>query len=112
MAELTVQSIADSGLAPTYASAAGGGDEFTWSERAFLHVKNGDASAITVTISSQYSSPPDGTAAADLEVTVDGSGEKMIGPLNRQGYRDGDGMVQVGYSAVTSVTVGAFKMPD
>lgn len=111
MATLTVQEIVSSGLTPSYGAAAAGGDQFAWSERALLHVKNGSAASINVTITSQYTNPPDGTAKDNLVISVAAGGEKMIGPLHRDGYRDSDGNVQVGYSDVTSVTVAALKMP-
>jgi hypothetical protein len=44
MAVLTVQQIARSGLSPSYASAAGGGDTVPNDEKTFLHIKNGGGS--------------------------------------------------------------------
>ena len=60
MATLATQVIALTGLNPTYASAAGGGDKCEVGDRQFLHVKNGSdglcaigySSATTVTVAS------------------------------------------------------------
>lgn len=110
MATLTVQSVTSSGVSPSYASAASGGDKFPWSEHAFVHVKNGDASSHTVTIPSQYSTLPPGQQSKDLTVSVPAGGEKIIGPFYGPAFKDSNGDVILNYSAVTSVTVGVFKL--
>lgn len=110
MATLTVQSVTPSGKTPSYASAAAGGDKFPWSEHAFIHVKNGDASSHTVTVASQYSTLPPGQQSKDLTVSVPAGGEKIIGPFYKAAFQDSDGNVNLSYDAVTSVTVGAFEL--
>ena len=50
MAVLTVQTVVRSGVGPTYASCAGGGDKFLPDATTFLHVKNGSGGALTVTV--------------------------------------------------------------
>lgn len=67
MAALTVQNVARSGLAPSYAAAAGGGDTFTNDGAVFLHVKNGGGSSINVTIDS---TAPAGVGLAQSDVVV------------------------------------------
>lgn len=112
MADLTVQDVARTGLSPSFASAAASGDAFANNGNTLFYVKNGDASAKTITIASQYSSPPVGTAQDDIAVSVPAGEERMIGPLPQSGYNDGDGKAQVTYDDVTSVTVAAISMGD
>lgn len=106
MATLTTQDITLDGIVPSYASAAGGGDEFVWDKYTFLHVKNGGGSSIDVTIASQASAGQ-GLAAADKVVAVGAGSEKFIGPFQEAAFEDINGKVQVSYSGVTTVTVAA-----
>lgn len=110
MAALTVQQITTAGIVPTLAAAAGGGDEFANNGKTFLRVKNDGVGSINVTVASQVSNPPPGTAAANIVVAVANGAEKMIGPFNQAAYNDTDGNVQVTYSGVTSVTVAAVSV--
>lgn len=112
MADLTVQDVARTGLNASYSAAASGGDAFGNNGNTFVHVKNGDASSKTVTLASQYSSPPVGTAQSDLSVTIPAGEERMIGPFPQSGYNDGDSKVQISYDAVTSVTLAVISMGD
>ena len=110
MATLTTQVITADGLDPTYAAAAGGGDKVRPGPGVFLHVINGDASPITVTIAAPcnfYGS----VAKPDLAVTVAASGEKMI-PVPATPFADpsDSGLAAIAYSAVTSVTVAALRI--
>lgn len=116
MAELTVQTIVESGLEATFASAAGGGDTFAndSSERTFLHVKNGAGSDVTVTITAQSTSVKVagfGTLPkANRTVVVTAGEERLIGPFPAKAFNNASGKVAVGYSSATSVTVAAFKL--
>jgi hypothetical protein len=107
MATLTVQSITRSGLKPSYVVASGTGDQFSNAGKAFLHVKNADTVAHTVTVASQVAQPPPGTAAADIAVTVPAGEDRMIGPFPPNAFNDADKFVQATYDAVTGVTVAA-----
>ena len=110
MATLSVQNIVLAGLEPTYANATELGDEFVnTTGRVFLHVKNGDASEKTVTVLSQKTC--DQGETHNIAVTIPASEERIIGPLTTGRFNDGDGKVQVTYSAVTSVTVAAIQIP-
>lgn len=106
MATLTTQSIDLDGVAPTYASAAGGGDKMRPGDHNFLHVKNGDGSPITVTLITPGTS--EGLAIADQTVTVAATGEQMIRVTPERYRNPSDGLASITYSAVTSVTVAAF----
>ena len=110
MATLSVQSVVRAGMTPSYASAGASGDVFAWSQNAFLHVKNGSASSITVTIASQLDPAPVGAVAQDLTVTIGAGAEKMIGPFYAPAYKNADGNVEVTYSDTTTVTVAALTV--
>lgn len=111
MAALTVQNVARTGLAPTYASAAGGGDTFVNDGAVLLHVKNGGGSAVTVTITSTAPATV-GLAPSNVTVSVPNAGERMIGPFPPGAFSDANGATAVGYSAVTSVTVAAVRLAN
>ncbi|RJX18505.1 MAG: hypothetical protein C4570_06400 [Ammonifex sp.] len=108
MAQLTVQNIALAGLTPSYAAAAAGGDNFTNDGRAFLHVKNGSASSINVTVDSAV--PCNQGFDHDITVAVAAGADKMIGPFDPERFNDSTGKVNVTYSAVTTVTVAALHL--
>ena len=111
MAILSVQAITKAGRNPGCASAAGGGDSYpaAGDGREFVEVVNGGGSSINVTIAAQQACGDFGVsnAAHDLVVAVPASERRRI-RVPPTGYRDTNGRVQLGYSAVTSVTVGVF----
>lgn len=110
MATLATQTITRAGLASAYTAAAGGGDKLTPDGSTFLHVKNGGGSPITVTIVTPRDVIPN-VATADVAVSVPNAGERMIGPFPAEHFASTtDGMADITYSGVTSVTVGAFKV--
>jgi hypothetical protein len=108
VAALTIQTINQTGVGPTYAAADAAGDTVIPGAGSFLHVKNAGTAAVTVTLVTP------GTVSnldiADQPVSVPAAGERMIavGDL----YRDqATGRASVTYSAVASVTVGSFRAP-
>lgn len=108
MAKLTVQDVTRSGLNPSYQAAAAGGDSFANNGETFFHAKNANTTtARTVTIASQVTDPPPGTAAQDVAVSIPASGERMIGPFPVRPFNDADGLVQVTYSTEADLTVAA-----
>lgn len=109
MATLTPQAVTVGGLAATYASAASGGDKVPPSDRVFLHVKNGSASPITVTLAANPT--PRGLAVTAPTVSVPASGDRFIGPLTTDSFAAAsDGLVAVTYSSNTTVTVAALRV--
>lgn len=118
MATLTVQNIASTGTAITLASAAGGGDSFIndASGRTFFMVTNGGGGSITVTFDAVPTSVVTATygtiAVSDMAVAVAAGATKMIGPFKQALYNQADGMIDVTYSGVSSVTVAAIKLGD
>lgn len=101
MALLTRQVPSLYGTAVTYAAATSGGDTFGWVAGGVLRVKNGSASAVTVTVvvpGTTY-----GQANPDVPIVVAAGAEVAIGAVpNALAV---DGVVSVTYTAVTSVTV-------
>lgn len=107
MATLSIQKPTLAGLAPTYAAAAGGGDQFPNDGATILHVKNGSGGALTVTVDSK--TPSNYGTDVDVTVSVPAAGERMIGPFPKARFDDVNGNVQVTYSGVTSLTVAALS---
>lgn len=109
MAVLATQRIDNDGLAPSYSSAAGGGDKVACGQGAFIHVKNGDSTATDVTLVTPE--VVDGTLAVqDRTVTVPGSGgERFIAVPDL--YRGADSMASLTYSKVTSLTLASLRAP-
>lgn len=110
MATLATQTIRRSGLAPAYAAATAGGDEFTPTDQTFLHVKNGSAGALTVTVVTPGNAIED-VAIADLAVSIPAAGERMIGPFPGGYFANSaiGGRAAISYSGVTSLTIAAIS---
>jgi len=102
------QQIVRTGLEQTYEAAQVDGNKFSNDGRMFLHVKNGAASPITVTI--QTPGTVDGLAVAEQIVTVTNAEERMIGPFPPNIYNQSDGMVYVDYSSVTTITAAVLRL--
>jgi hypothetical protein len=106
---LTPQQIVRSGLSPAYtAGDAVNGHEFVNEGDVYLHVKNGGASPINVTIPTPGT--VDGLAIADLVVAVPAAEERKIGDIPTNVYNQTGGKVYVDLSASASVTLGVFKL--
>lgn len=108
MAAITVQQAQVTGVALNLVAASGGGDTIRVAGDTYLVVRNADASSKTVTLvragNDEY-----GNAIPDVAVTVAAGATTVMGPIP-QIFRDRtDDLVDVTYSAVTSVTVAAFR---
>lgn len=109
MAVLTVQEIDRStGIVPAYAAVAAS-DSFANDGRTYLHVKNGSAGSLTVTIT--LAQTVDGQTPAAKTFTVAAGVERVIGPFPPTVYNDANGRVVVAYSATTTITAGTFRLP-
>lgn len=109
---LSIQDIVATGLTPAYTSANAAGHSVSLAdgERVFIQVKNADSSGITVTCVT--GGTVRGVAIADVTVSVGANtGDKMIGPFPQYPYAQTDGTLSVDFSAVTSVTCAAFRLP-
>ena len=116
MATLTVQTIdLTSGVAPTYASAAAGGDEYANDGKTYIHLKNASGGSITVTVTVQQSAVDSQQfgrlVPANRTFTVGAGAERIIPFLSAGGYNNSNGRVALTYSGVTSLTVAAIQAP-
>ena len=105
MALLTTQVVSLSGLTRTFSAASGGGDTFVPGDGVCLQVKNAGGSPVTVTVVTPNT--VGGLAIADSVSTVPATtGDVLIGPFSRENFaRPSDGLGEITYSGVTSVTV-------
>lgn len=108
MANLSVQKITQAGVGPTYGAAAAGGDSFPNDGHMLLHVKNGAAASITVTVKSP--TVCDQGVSHDLVITIPATSDRMIGPFPSKRFNNKTGYVDITYSAVATVTVAALQM--
>ena len=114
MATLSTQTVTRAGVLPTYAAANGGGDAMATGTDMMLHIKNGAASTMTVTLAipSGASGYPN-VAYTSTAVVVPNASERMIGPVQSPVYMDPTtGLCTITYSAVTSVTVAAINLQE
>lgn len=111
MATLATQSVTRAGLQEALTAAAGGGDAMACGPAAWLKVLNGGGSPINVTLVVPASIQQYGETIANRVVSVTNGTAKLIGPILAALYQDPTtGLCTITYSAVTSVTVGAFSL--
>lgn len=110
MATLTVSEIVIGGIDESLAAADVAGDEFTLDngKSHFIVINNGDVSSMNVTVKTY--GEIDGAPTEDRVVAVGAGERKMVGPFPKRTYGDANGKVQLTYSSVTSLTVGAFQI--
>jgi hypothetical protein len=104
------QQLIPGGITPTYATPASS-DTIAVSpgdDRVFLHVKNANASACVVTFTDSGKTPA-GSSATNPTVSVPANtGDKMI-PVHPSLSDPATGLVTVGFSVTSSVTVAAIR---
>lgn len=105
MATLSYQQSQILGLAVALTAASAGGDKVPTTERGALLVRNGDVAAKTVTVTTPGNDKY-GQARPDIAITVAAGATALIGPFPSD-LAGSDGLVDITYSAVTSVTVAA-----
>lgn len=109
MATLTPTSISAAGTLNSTSNAAVGGDKVKpIGDRVFVEITNGGGSSITVTIPS-YASVR-GQAAADRTVTIAASATKKVPIYADLNTNPADGLASITYSAVATVTIGAYRV--
>jgi hypothetical protein len=110
MALQPVQSLNELAAAPTY-NAANSSDTFTAAPATYylLHVKNGSASAITVTIDDVASvSPAQATQFnPDIQFSVPATSERIL-KINSNRFRNTSGVITVTFSATATVTYAIY----
>ena len=104
---LTVQQIDADGLEPALTAANVDGHSVANDVGVYVEVANGSGASIDVTVPTPATQ--DGLAISDRVVAVPAGETRKIGPFPSRTYNQDDGTVHVDFSAVTSVTVGAFK---
>jgi len=112
MALLTPQTVVKTGLQPAYA-AVNASDTIAQASGAdqFLHVKNGNAGACTVTLV-DGGKTPSGSAAVSPTVSVPATtGDRMIGPLPNNTADSTTGLLTVTYSVTATVTAALISVP-
>lgn len=111
--DLTPTEITVAGVADTVTAANAGGNTFTNTGVEYVEVINASASTITVTIDAFPSGgqgSPGGLTVTDPTVSILASTRKRFGPFPRAAYNNGTNKVTVTYSAVTTVTVGVYRL--
>ena len=109
MAIGAVQNITVTGLAPVYAAPLAT-EQVTPKDGLFLHVKNANAGACTVTID-DVGRTPAGSAATDPAVVVPATtGDRMI-PLDQRFANPATGTIAVTFSIQASVTAALLRLP-
>ncbi len=109
---LTVTEITRDGIVTTTlptTPTATHGNKFLNDGKTFLEVNNGSGDSINVTFDTPGS--VDGFAIADKVVAVGAGVRKKIGPFTAT-FNQADGYVWVVCSAVTTVTIGAFRLAN
>lgn len=105
MADIPVQQLATAGSQVAYQAASAGGDAFLNSGNETLHVRNGGAGSINVTLAAQNACNHGSLHNLVVAVANTVNTEAQIKRLDPQRYNDGNRKVQITYSAVTSVFV-------
>lgn len=120
MAQLTVNVISPGApLLDALVAATGGGDSFKNSGKETLKFKNAGGGSITVTIkasaganNSKCNFGVAGTPGHDIALVIpNDSNIYEAGPWPTNPYSDGSGFLQITYSGVSSLSVGAFVAP-
>lgn len=108
MATVTADRIQIAGTDPTYNAASAGGDKIPPGDDVVLHVKNDSGASITATVVTP------GTVAGqdigDVDVAVPAGEARFVGPLTAATFAGDDGLVDVTWSATTSVTFAAVRV--
>jgi hypothetical protein len=105
---LAVQQIKSDGLSPVYTPATADGHAFVNDGEVALHVINGGASPVTVTIETPLTI--DGLAVSDRTITIPAGEERFVGGLSPRTYNQADGTVFVNAAPQTSVTYAALRV--
>jgi hypothetical protein len=114
MAQLTGQALGpDAGIADLVAAltaAAGGGDSFILTGRDVFVANNASGGAITITFTAVADNFGVTNAVHNLTLVVNAGKIGVWGPGTLARFRDANGLLQVTYSGVTSLTVGVLRV--
>lgn len=105
---LTPTALASTGATVSLAAANADGHTIPGTGDVFLLVSNGSGGSITVTAVTPGTQ--DGLAISDQAVTIANGAQKIIGPFPPRSFTDeADNLVDIDFSAVTTVTCQAFQ---
>lgn len=108
MAEIVAQQIIDTGLAANYGAAAATFEVAP--DDVVLHIKNGNAAATTLTVTTP-GTVDSSLAVADLTVVVGAGTEMFVGPFPNRAFEDSsDNLVHCALSVTATVTVAAIRL--
>lgn len=108
MADLVIQQVTPQGKTITAVAASAGGDTIANTGDVMLQVTNGDAAQITVTATGQ--SKCSQGFLHDEAINVAAGATVIIGPFDPKRFNNENAKVEIGYSAVTNVTVAAIRL--
>ena len=108
MANLSIQQISQTGLAPTMQAASAAGDVYSPSSQTILVIKNGDTVAHTVTI--QVTATAYGEPVPNVAVTVPAGATVLGGPYDAGEVAGPTGLASITYDAVTNVSIAAVQV--
>lgn len=111
--DLTPVDIALTGTASAEVAADVAGNTFTNTGAEFAVVINGSGISITVTADAFPSGATpevDGLVVTDPTVTIAAGATKRIGPFRKRVFNNASNKVLLTYSAVTTVTVGIYRL--
>ena len=108
MANLATQTMAVSGLNPTYVTAGAGGDTAAIGGKVFLHVSNGGAVSTTVTVDTPGTIG--GLAIGNAAVVIAAGADAFI-PMATVYKQPTTLRAAVTYSATASVNVAVIQLP-
>lgn len=98
-------------VAATTQAAQAGGDAFTVQGKEVLVVLNGSGAPITVTVASVADNFGSVLSSHDITQAISAGKICVIGPLERSKFADANGLAQVTYSGVTSLTIKLLAFP-
>lgn len=108
---LTVQEIVTAGITPSLGAANVDGHSIPGTGDVVVHVKNGSASPVSVTIPTPGVAGKSAEPIADRVVSVPATtGDKIIGPFDPAVFQQPDGTVYIDLSAVATVTITAYRV--
>ena len=107
MALFSTQNLTMNGVEATY-SATAASDTFTNTGEEVVHIKNGNAGSVTVTITSAQQCNQGFTH--NVEVTIDAGDEKFVGPFPTNRFNNSSGLCTFACSPFSSVTAAVVKV--
>ena len=109
---LTPQLITRSGIDPNLTEAANvDGESIVNAGDVFVYVDNGATATIDVTFLIPGNIDAELIADGGRKESIPAGEDRFYGPFSIKDYNQAGGLLYVDFSAVTSVAVGAFRLP-